>query len=215
MKLRDSEATRRALKAAGMDLFARRGFSGATADRIARKAGVNKAMINYHFGGKRGLYTAILRETFAELVSRLHGLTESPEAPLEKMRAFIGIIAGLIAHAPDLPAMLMRELVSGGEHIEQEVVGFIQVVFGTVKGIVDEGVRERVFRPVDPLLTHLTLIGSLVFFLATEEFRQRALAASRLPLAPPTTAQFVAHLQELMACGLALVDAPARSTRER
>ncbi len=65
-------------------------------------------------------------------------------------------------------------------------MGFIQAVFGTVKRIVEEGVRERAFRPVDPLLTHLTLIGSLVFFLATEEFRARALAAVQPPITPPT-----------------------------
>jgi AcrR family transcriptional regulator len=192
-----------------MALFARRGFTGATADRIARRAGVNKAMINYHFGGKRGLYTAILRETFAELVGRLQGLSESAVPPPEKMRAFIGIVAEMMAHAPDLPSMLVRELVSGGEHVEQEAVGFIQAVFRTVKGIVDEGVRERAFRPVDPLLTHLTLIGSLVFFLATEEFRARALAAAQPPIAPPTAAEFVRHVQELMACGLAAPDRPA------
>jgi AcrR family transcriptional regulator len=213
MKARDPHATRTALKTAGMALFAQRGFSGATADRIARRAGVNKAMINYHFGGKRGLYSAILRETLAELAGRLHGLNESTTPPVEKLHAFVGIVAGLITHAPDLPAMLMRELLAGGDHVEDEVAVFVQLIYSTVKGIVDDGVRGGAFRPVDPLLTHLTLVGSLVFFLATDEFRRRALAASGLPLSPPTVAQFVQHLQDLMACGLAASAAPARGMR--
>ena len=52
---------------AGSELFAAHGFDGATVETIAERAGVNKAMINYHFGGKRGLYQAILTATFDEV----------------------------------------------------------------------------------------------------------------------------------------------------
>ena len=52
---------------AGTELFAARVSTASTVEAIAERAGVNKAMINYHFGGKRGLYKAILRETFEEL----------------------------------------------------------------------------------------------------------------------------------------------------
>ena len=61
----DSARTRDLPLDAATHLFAARGFDGVTTDEIARAAGVNKAMINYHFGGKEGLYRAILLETFA------------------------------------------------------------------------------------------------------------------------------------------------------
>jgi len=52
---RDAAATRDALLAAGTELFAERGYDGVPVWAIAKEAGVNKAMINYHFGGKRKL----------------------------------------------------------------------------------------------------------------------------------------------------------------
>src|SRR5437667_3373971 len=58
---RDAAATRDALLAAGTELFAERGYDGVPVWAVAQKAGVNKAMINYHFGGKRKLYRAIVR----------------------------------------------------------------------------------------------------------------------------------------------------------
>ncbi|MCP4657706.1 MAG: helix-turn-helix transcriptional regulator, partial [bacterium] len=50
----DAAATREALLEAATELFAERGFDGAKVEAIARRAGVNKAMISYHFGGKQG-----------------------------------------------------------------------------------------------------------------------------------------------------------------
>jgi TetR/AcrR family transcriptional regulator len=38
--------------------FASQGFAGARVDRIARAAGLNKQLIYYYFGSKRGLHTA-------------------------------------------------------------------------------------------------------------------------------------------------------------
>ena len=177
-KGRDPQGTRRALKEAGTALFARRGFAGATADLIARRAGVNKAMINYHFGGKRGLYSAIVRESFAALLEGLRGAVGRAAAPAGQLRGYIAAFAEMAQRQPDLPAMLLRELIAGGDHhdLDREVFEYLPQVLGTVRGVLEAGVRDGSFRPVDPLLTHLGVIGSLIFFFATAEFRRRALA---------------------------------------
>src|SRR5687768_16443918 len=59
-----SAGSRERLFAAAATEFAARGFAGASVDRIARAAGLNKAMIYYHFTSKAALYRAILREMF-------------------------------------------------------------------------------------------------------------------------------------------------------
>lgn len=47
---------------AARDEFATRGFAGARTQRIAQRAGVNKQLLFYYFGSKRGLYDAVLDE---------------------------------------------------------------------------------------------------------------------------------------------------------
>lgn len=54
-----SHATRQRLLEAGLEVFARDGFRGATIERICRKAGANIAAAHYHFGDKRRLYQAV------------------------------------------------------------------------------------------------------------------------------------------------------------
>ena len=58
---RDAERSRQALLAAALDEFSVRGYAGARVAGIARRAGVNKQLINYYFGSKEGLYLALQR----------------------------------------------------------------------------------------------------------------------------------------------------------
>ncbi|GAB3870788.1 hypothetical protein GCM10029964_005930 [Kibdelosporangium lantanae] len=57
----DAERSRRQLLAAAYDEFAEKGYAGARVHEIAARAGVNKQLINYYFGGKEGLYRALQR----------------------------------------------------------------------------------------------------------------------------------------------------------
>jgi len=56
---RDAERSRQALLDAALDEFSERGYAGARVADIARRAGVNKQLINYYFGSKEGLYLAV------------------------------------------------------------------------------------------------------------------------------------------------------------
>ena len=65
-RVRDAERTRAALLDAATAEFAAKGRAGARVSEIAERAGVNKQLISYYFGGKDGLYDAILERWYAE-----------------------------------------------------------------------------------------------------------------------------------------------------
>ena len=204
VRRRDAVATRDALLAAGRELFAERGYDGVPVAAIAQEAGVNKAMINYHFGGKRGLYRAIVGSTFAEIVAGVEKLAESSRPAPEVLRELIAVVGELATRRhPHFCAMMLREVVAGGKHLESEVMDKPVRILEAVQNIVARGVREGDFRPVDPLLTHLSLVGSLVFFFGTTRFRERVLAARRPALKLPDAAAYVGHIQDLLSHGLA------------
>ena len=210
---RDAAATRDALMAAGAGLFAERGYDGVPVAAIAQKAGVNKAMINYHFGGKRPLYLAIVSATFADIITRVEALADSPKPAPDVLRELIAAVGDLATRRyPHFCSMMLREVVAGGAHLEPELIDKPARILGAVQRIVARGVADGDFRPVDPLLTHLSLVGSLVFFFATGRFRERVLAARRPRIAPPTPAAYVRHMQDLLTHGLA---ASSRGTRRR
>lgn len=52
-------ATRDALVRGALPVFAAKGYHAVSTREIAEAAGVNQALIGYHFGGKQGLYLAV------------------------------------------------------------------------------------------------------------------------------------------------------------
>lgn len=66
---RAAEATRAALVSAATAVFAEQGYEGGSVRAITQRAGANQAAINYHFGGKEGLYRAVL-ETAADALEK-------------------------------------------------------------------------------------------------------------------------------------------------
>lgn len=59
---RDAAATRRRLLEAARDLFAERGYEGATVRCIADRAGANQALLFRYFGSKRGLLAEVVAQ---------------------------------------------------------------------------------------------------------------------------------------------------------
>lgn len=66
-----SQAKRARILDAAFEVFAARGFSGASMDEIARTAGVSKPTLYTYFGDKEGLFTALLDLQKTDLLSPL------------------------------------------------------------------------------------------------------------------------------------------------
>ena len=66
-----SERARARLLEAGLEVFGRRGWEGATVREIARRAGQNVAAIAYYFGSKQKLYRAVMEGIMREMRRRM------------------------------------------------------------------------------------------------------------------------------------------------
>ncbi|MCU1375819.1 MAG: TetR family transcriptional regulator [Actinomycetia bacterium] len=61
---RNPERSRERLLEAALEEFADKGYAGARVEAIATRAGLNKQLISHHFGGKEGLYRAVMESRF-------------------------------------------------------------------------------------------------------------------------------------------------------
>ncbi len=209
---RDPEATRRALLAAGTALFSERGFDGVSIEDVAGRAGVNKALISYHFRGKRGLYGAILESTFRAMAERLGAIEQGAGSARETLRGVLSAFEELARERPGFPTLFLREVLSTG--IDPAVAPHLLAIIGVSRRLAARGVREGLFRKVDPLLLHFGLFGSLVFFFATEPARRQAVREGRVPFAMPEPRAFLRYVEEITLRGLA-PDGPRRTAARR
>ncbi len=166
----DSKA--RLLAAAAAD-FAERGYAGASVDRIARHAHVNKAMIYYHFRSKAALYRDILAAMFAAIAGRVAAIAAGTGDPADKIRAFVEAIATEAEARPHFPPIWFREIADGGRHLDARTTREMSAVISALGAILAEGVAARRFRPVPPLFVHAGVVGPLLLYFASGDVRRR------------------------------------------
>ena len=190
---------------AAAESFAEHGFAGARVDEIARRAQINKAMLYYHVGDKEELYQAVLVRNFERVLTTLQERIE-PSAPAsERLRTFIEVLTTRVSQRPLYPRIMLREVASGGAHLGPEVVQRILSVLTIVRSILEEGVATGELRPTNPLLTHLTMVGSVIFISSIGPFVERIgdqLPFADVPATPPDESQMAAFLHSLLLDGL-------------
>ncbi len=76
-------------------------------------------------------------------------------------------------------------------------------LLGVVRAVLEEGVREGAFRSVDPLLTHLLVLGTVVFMTATEPLRERMSEAGAPVRTTTSPERLTAFLGDVVLHGIA------------
>lgn len=199
---------------AATEVFAQKGFGETRVDEIAARAGVNKAMLYYHVGGKEELYAAVVSRVLDGVQSRLAGRLAGSATPEERFRALVESVGRAGSESPHFPRLILREVASGGAHLPPEVLRKIAGVFDAFRQILGDGHASGRFRDADPLLTHFLVGGSLVFLAASQPLRERLGALEPLAAARPSarTPQAVA---DLFLHGLARPEPGARTPASR
>lgn len=100
------------IKVAAKTLFAAKGFEAVTVKEIGHKSRSNPALINYHFGGKKELYYAILEEFTAMGRDYARTILRPPSTPkefIENLDLYIRQILQRFLDDPELYLLLNRE----------------------------------------------------------------------------------------------------------
>jgi len=158
---------------AAAQAFAELGFAGAGVDEIARRAGVNKAMLYYHVGDKAELYSQVVMGFLAEVRAEIQAEVAGAGTPTEKLTAMQRAFAALALRKPHYPRIMLREISFGGVNLPPEAMGGMLEIMALTRSIVAEGQASGEFRDVNPVLTHLLVVGSVVFFANALRMRAR------------------------------------------
>jgi len=152
---------------AATEEFAGKGLAGARVDNIARSAGVNKAMIYYHFSSKENLYRIII-ETHIEKIVAVLSLAVEPSADMESsLLALSQRYHAVFGSDHRFPRILMHELAGGGSIFKEVMIKNIRQRGFPARMVqkIEEGIGAGIFRPVDPRQAMISFLGMNLFYL--------------------------------------------------
>lgn len=155
---------RDALLDAASRLFAQHGATEVSLRRVAGEAGVTPAMVHYYFGGKEGLYDAMLERTFAGVLERVRNVADrGPDSgiPSDPLGALLEVLMGTFAAEPWVPTLLVREVLSeGGRFRERFIRDYASQMANLLPGLMRREVDAARFRSdLDPELAFLSFMG--------------------------------------------------------
>lgn len=128
MKILKKSAKDRISEAA-LKEFASYGFGGGRVERIAQKAGVNKAMIFYYFSSKEKLFKVVLSRILMELIKQVQTVLKDSKVPDDLIDALPRTYIGFFRKNPDVLKMIALELVQNPKHI----TALVTEIFSTVE----------------------------------------------------------------------------------
>ncbi|OGR34179.1 MAG: hypothetical protein A2051_01270 [Desulfovibrionales bacterium GWA2_65_9] len=169
------DTKRRLLEAAG-EVFSKQGFKAATVRTICRMAHANVAAVHYHFGGKDGLYSALLSEAFENGLMRHPPDMGLPASAPAEQRLFAFIHSFLLRMLGDGKSawcgkLMAREMFEPTQALSQVVERHILPLSAYLRAIVAEIIGNGA-KPDDTLTRQcgMSIVGQCQYI-----FRSRAI----------------------------------------
>jgi len=151
--LLEERNTPKTLLAAAAPLFATSGFNVVTIHQIAEAAKVNVALISYYFGGKEGLYAAVLESQLCPLLQSLETWrTNTSSLPvIEQLYLYVDTIFTQQRQQPFLSQLLLNELIYPTACGQPLIQKYFDQSFQCIHCIIEAGARSGEFKPGLPV----------------------------------------------------------------
>jgi len=171
-KPKDPEANRARILEAAIGEFAARGFKGASMGAIAARTHTTRALINYYFGAKEGLYIAVLEQVYGEIREAEASLDLEHLDPLAAIRRIVDFTYQYYLEHEGFVHIVVAENQARGRHLKKSKAmrTLNRPIIDRLGEVIARGQREGRFRrDVDPVEIHKA-IAALGMFNVTNRY---------------------------------------------
>ena len=166
---RDPDRTKASILAAAVHEFSQRGYEGARVDAITKRAKINKRMLYHYFGGKDGLYLAVLEGRYAAIRSAEAELDLTHRQPVEGMRDLIHFTWSYFLDHPEFLSILATENQHKARFLKQSdrIVQLNSPLIDAIRMVLTHGAEQKIFkRGVDAVQLYISIAALGFFYLS-------------------------------------------------
>lgn len=174
---RTREATRAAIIEAAEQVFAEKGFAGASMSAIAKEAQVTKSLIHYHFSSKEALWQEIKETRFAEYAIEQGDILQSTGPARQFIGDSMGSYFGFLQENPHFLRLMWWSQAEHGQsqHPEHDLKvseTMRTLVQGGIKHVHEMQERGEIRADLEPRFMFAAFLSLLRhWFVARRDFR--------------------------------------------
>lgn len=129
------EERRREILAAAIDVFGEAGFAGARIDAVARRVGIRRPSVLYHFPDKPSLYSAAIGDVVRDVVERI---VATEDGPGEWLEAIADAWVDFVIARPNAARVLLRQMIDVDPLPLADATEPVRTLLETIQSAIDE-----------------------------------------------------------------------------
>lgn len=157
----DSPGTRETLILVAGQLMTEKGSPEFSLGELSQRTGLSAALVQYHFGSKRGLLMALVERGTQKAVAQLKALEKMEASASVKLKIHVHGLVAAYANAPYINSLLHLMIGNTSEEGARYISRiFIEPVAAFYRSLIAQGVAEGSFRAIDPMHFYFILVGA-------------------------------------------------------
>ncbi len=153
-------ATADKLIVAAESLFAEKGFYGTSIREVADCLSIAKSSLLHHFPHKEKLYGAVLKKLADKMTEEVRDIRHQYPDEKEQIFAFVRMLCNNSDKKPNRENIILRELLDNPKRAGKVKKWFFVDYFKELTDIVKSGQSNDMFKPVNPEIFILQLLGA-------------------------------------------------------
>ncbi len=159
------------------ELFAEFGYTGTTVRHLAKKAGVNIAMISYYFGSKEQLFAELVEYRASFLRLKLQDIQKEITNPIEQIEKMVDVYVDRVMSQQNFHRILHRQIsIQAASELNESIINILMKNVNEVRRIIEDGIKKNVFRNVDIEFVILTFFGAVAHFVNSSVLTKKLLS---------------------------------------
>ena len=154
------------------ELFSQKGIDGTSVRDISKAAGINVAMVNYYFGSKGAMVSALFELRLTRTREKLVDLTDNTQLnPLEKLLAFVEHMMAVQLQNADFHIILMNQLAKkeNAPEISEGMILLKREIIQNINHFIEEGYASGMFQAKPDPITFVVFSMGMITYLIHHE----------------------------------------------
>jgi len=132
---RQGETRRQEILRQAIDIFGEAGYSGARIDEVARRVGIRRPSILYHFPDKPALYSAAVSDVVQDIVDRILATENHPG---ERLEAIADTWIDFVIARPNAARVLLRQMIDADPVSLESTRAPVRALLASIQSAIDE-----------------------------------------------------------------------------